>query len=285
MSTFCLRESSHFARLAYVQRSPCIPRYAHIHMLTPEQKPGEGTGAVTTADLRAHHLVPWRLRTLDQDKLTAEDYVDLSDSCALAVYYKCVSLPMALSKKLPGIISYAVREGGKEYTSFPVNTRGFFYYLPHPRSPLGGSIRFKVTQTTDPARFREGQDLLDEHGTTWTFPLLAALHLDRYAVLRERMLKSGIVTPELLAQHAELLDTAHRWFLGAHVQYVNEAREPFYVDLADWKQKVFVPGDRGLFSLALKTLFVAPHAESDVRKPDNARWPYTGTYDTSAGIA
>ncbi|OJT06627.1 hypothetical protein TRAPUB_2517 [Trametes pubescens] len=231
------------------------------------------SGDVTTGDIDPSPLVPWTLRTLFRHKLTAEDYVDLSDAHAIAVH---PNGPAASVSQKPPVISYGWRVTGERYTPFPVNTRGFFYYHPHPRSPFGGSIRFRVAQTADPTRFPEGQDLLNEYGTTWEFPLLAALHLDRYSVLRDAISRCAIVTPKLLAKHPMLVKSARGWYLDAHTQCVNEAREPFYVDLADWKQKIIVPGDYDLSLLRLKYLFLRPRTELDAHLSDGARWPFTG---------
>ncbi|KAG6853273.1 hypothetical protein C0991_005544 [Blastosporella zonata] len=53
--------------------------------------------------------------------------------------------------------------------AFPSNTRGFMYYYRDPAlPPTSGEIRFRLTSGSDPATFRDGSDLQNPTGATWS---------------------------------------------------------------------------------------------------------------------
>ncbi|CDO73300.1 hypothetical protein BN946_scf185008.g62 [Trametes cinnabarina] len=206
------------------------------------------------AEEDAFNTVKLPLRTLSPRLLSPEDYVDLSDSRALPLDSAAATPD---NPQWPPYIHYGNRGRVRrrpQLTSFPVNTRGFFYYQPHYRIPFGGSIRFRVCQAPDPKYFHLGQDLLTEYGTTWQIPLVAIGSLPRFSLLRSVLQKDGLIPPNFWTEHERLLRDAYTLRLGPNSQVIYECGEPFYVDLSTAMKTVYVATPRLFFPLTSRRM-------------------------------
>ncbi|KAI0671857.1 hypothetical protein C8Q78DRAFT_1031171 [Trametes maxima] len=196
-------------------------------------------------------IAEWSVRTLTPQALRRNDFIDLSD-CHVRLSGPTVANG---DPRLPPMISYDLRGDTGEYAPFPVNTRGFFYYHPHPAVSIGGSIRFRVVQEPDPSLFDEGVDLQTSFGTPWQMPLLALAHLRRYNVLREAVQREGLVATETLLQYVGLVGSAKEAQINPQSQLVYMGGEPFYIDLTKPYNKVYLVGDNDLITLKARDLF------------------------------
>ncbi|OSC96874.1 hypothetical protein PYCCODRAFT_1214484 [Trametes coccinea BRFM310] len=248
------------------------------------------------------------LRTLDPKKLRSEDYLDLSDLRARIVDPTTNPVssvnrdPSALDGPPPGIrtpeepgnvkedlgpqpiLNYGRRRTFTsessitlQFTAFPTNARGFLYYREHPRVLGAGSIRFRVTQSSDPRSFDGGVDLLTEDGLPWRFPLAAVIASERYRAVREVLARDSFLDKQLEAHVASLLREL-RWMfdlgIGPYSQLVYELFEPFCVDLSDPAQMIYIVGDETIFPLCTREILVrTPFKSSDMNKL-RPHWPY-----------
>lgn len=205
------------------------------------------------------------LRTLRPDNLVASDSVDLSD--ARGVAYDPAHFDAHPDASTSGYVPY-LTYGRRQirnailktrvltYTPFPVNTRGFFYYRAHPSVPEGGSLRFRVVPSRDPAHFATGADLETEFGTPWQIPLVAIATQPRLALVRALLEREGLVTQAGWTRAVALEESLAPNRVGAMSQIVFQAGEPFYVDLADPEQTVYVAGDGVLQRVTPRNMFI-----------------------------
>ncbi|KAI0648990.1 hypothetical protein C8Q79DRAFT_485879 [Trametes meyenii] len=215
-----------------------------------KRRPGSQQG-VPKARFEDHpHITEWSVRTLSPQALRPADFLDLSDR-----HVRLAGPTMTNDNpRLPPIISYDLR-GANDYSPFPVNARGFFYYQPHPVVAIGGSIRFRVVQKPDPSLFSSGVDLLTPFGTPWQMPSLALAHLRRYSFLREAVQREGLVAPQTFLQHVGLVESAKEAQIIPQSQLVYMMGEPFYIDLTVPYNKVYLVGDDDLIALSVRDLF------------------------------
>ncbi|KAF8198378.1 hypothetical protein K438DRAFT_1759744 [Mycena galopus ATCC 62051] len=125
------------------------------------------------------------LTTLSPRYLTAADYTILSNRPHPAIAF------------IPRTQSFPIRffKTDTAYQPFPPGTRGFlYYYVPRHLPPMAGGLRFRITPRGHPASFEDGHDLLHE-GLPWEISLVnIASAVGRKTVLRDQLLKEGLVT-------------------------------------------------------------------------------------------
>ncbi|TFY59037.1 hypothetical protein EVG20_g7936 [Dentipellis fragilis] len=140
---------------------------------------------------------PW-FSTLDPTRLSPDDYCDLSGKENVR------PLPEYKQNKSAETTSFYLMRYFRRLP-FPPGTHGFFYFHPTstPRASDGpndrpasypGELRFRLTQTNDPASFAEGQDLRHADGLPWS------IQFERIAVsgeLRAMLLRDNLVSKEL----------------------------------------------------------------------------------------
>ncbi|EIW57662.1 uncharacterized protein TRAVEDRAFT_48693 [Trametes versicolor FP-101664 SS1] len=219
------------------------------------------------------------LRTLRPDNLVASDSVDLSD--ARGVAYDPAHFDAHPDANTSGYVPYltygrrqtrnaVLKTRVLTYTPFPVNTRGFFYYRAHPSVPEGGSLRFRVVPSRDPADFATGADLETEFGTPWQIALVAIATQPRLALVRAVLEREELVSPAGWTRAAALEESLGQNRVGAMSQIVFQAGEPFYVDLADPEQTVYVAGDGVLQRVTPRHMFITRFQKAEYI------WKYTG---------
>ncbi|KZT24300.1 hypothetical protein NEOLEDRAFT_1179298 [Neolentinus lepideus HHB14362 ss-1] len=130
------------------------------------------------------------LRTLDSQELSSEDFVVLSGRASVTLKPR--------SQLLYSSAHY-----------FPDDTQGFFYWHTEPGAPaLAGQVRFRVTNSKDPASFQGGQDLRLLGGDPWRVSLFSVASCTRYKVLRSVLLSDGLVTSDLLDSALRVISSA-----------------------------------------------------------------------------
>ena len=85
---------------------------------------------------------------------------------------------------------------------FPPNTRGFLYYHTPPKAPpLVGEIRFRLANNL--AKFNDGEDLLNPNKAPWSIPLYALANRPSRSILRDKLLRDGLISQTTLDQWAK----------------------------------------------------------------------------------
>ncbi|CDO77948.1 hypothetical protein BN946_scf184720.g2 [Trametes cinnabarina] len=115
-----------------------------------------------------------------------------------------------------------------------------------------------MTQSDDPRSFRQGVDLLNEHGLPWQIPLAGIADSAHHQILLKILARDALVSPEVMTKAASLSKDfirKNRRSLGPNAQVVHELFEPFYVNLAKPDGAVFVVGDETIFSALTRELF------------------------------
>ncbi|KAI0775088.1 hypothetical protein BD413DRAFT_293241 [Trametes elegans] len=239
------------------------------------------------------------VRTLDIDKVTRADYLDLSDIVVAPVKSGSTAssghlLFVSYSRRpVPACATEAQdapqRPTGRRppfskwaYLPFPANTHGCFYFYRNPTVPAASGVRFRVTPKDEhdahgPAGtdwFARGQDLQTEHGTTWEIPLLVlAQNEAMHTAFVGALLRDGLVKREDLRRVKALINSLPengKQKLPQAAQVVGEPGVPFFVDLARPADSIYVVGNQKLFSLSNRYMF-------DVDQEDDAHaWPYEG---------
>ncbi|KAJ7082630.1 hypothetical protein B0H15DRAFT_952346 [Mycena belliarum] len=148
-----------------------------------------------------------QISTLDPHLLTAADYTDLSgkrwhnpELLALRGAFLQSVGPVRLKAK-PRVPTICYARVGPRVLAFPHTTQGFMYYHPGPRAtPLGGSIRFRITPDRTPHSFRDGSDLLLPCGLPWRILLPQILCRQGYARFGPQLVQDGLVTDDQVSQ-------------------------------------------------------------------------------------
>ncbi|TFK46204.1 hypothetical protein OE88DRAFT_1739660 [Heliocybe sulcata] len=145
--------------------------------------------ATTAAGLRRNSAI--LLRTLNQTRLDATDFVDLSGRMN-----KSLRFPVAPEQ--PGL-QMRYFGSGSNSVPFPPDSQGFLYWHLDPDAPpILGQVRFRTTASSDPATFPNGQDLQLPDGGTWNISLFDIARRSRYSGLRVYLLSERLVTAKVL---------------------------------------------------------------------------------------
>ncbi|TFK45342.1 hypothetical protein OE88DRAFT_1669364 [Heliocybe sulcata] len=145
----------------------------------------------TTAAARRRGGPALLLRTLNQNQLDSEDFLDLTGQISRSVRF-----PVAPEE--PGLDIRYFRSGGR-HIPFPSDSQGFFYWHLDPDTlPAPGQVRFRTTTSSDPATFPCGRDLQLPNGPTWNIPLFRIARGSKYSRLRAHLLAETLVTAEML---------------------------------------------------------------------------------------
>ena len=126
-----------------------------------------------------------RIGTLDPECLRGSDFLDLSNRKVKRIYAELKN-----GQVITGLdIRYFTKT---EIYRFPEMTAGFLYCHRDPRlPPRTGEIRFRVTNSADPASFQSGFDLLRHDGELpWSIPLVLSK-----SPLRELAIQDGLLDP------------------------------------------------------------------------------------------
>ncbi|KAJ7078743.1 hypothetical protein B0H15DRAFT_859995 [Mycena belliarum] len=167
------------------------------------------------------------LSTLDPSRLSFEDHLDLSgrtvhranfaaerasSNAALEESSRLVPGTKTRVRKPEAIITYVQYYGNaRVHLPFPSSTQGFLYYHPgSPTSPLGGSLRFRITPDPSPKSFHLGSDLLFPSGSPWRILLPQIACRIMFAKLGPQLVRDRLVTDDLLSRCRDLFQNRGR---------------------------------------------------------------------------
>ncbi|OSC96870.1 hypothetical protein PYCCODRAFT_1214235 [Trametes coccinea BRFM310] len=124
---------------------------------------------------------------LHPDRLTPYDFVDLSGR-----FFHVDKPAPPTSPPRRSMLHYARDDQGKRLP-FPQDTRGFLYYFRRENNvPVGGELRFRLTDGPSPESFAAGKDLPTPDGFPWRAHALFILrYCDRLA---EHLVEEGHIT-------------------------------------------------------------------------------------------
>ncbi|TFK48104.1 hypothetical protein OE88DRAFT_1665206 [Heliocybe sulcata] len=162
---------------------------------------------------------------------------------------------------------------------FPEGTQGFFYWYIDTGAPLlAGQVRFRVTDSEDPASFSAGKDLCLPTGELWTLPLIAIASGERYTLFRGILLSERLVTKDVMDKAAGAtgnLSTRNDIRPNVHSHFIWQFRQPFRIKLHARHTRVWVTGASKVVLLVFHSLF-----RSRGSKPP----PYEGAYCRTARL-
>lgn len=115
------------------------------------------------------------------------------------------------------------------------NTSGFFYFHREPNAPLlAAEIRFRLTDSSDPASFASGSDLLS-NGLPWLLPIFSLLKHD-LVPLADILVRDGLLSDEFIRQGKDVkTGKSGNPFKMQKAQFrsppIYSFGQPFFVDL------------------------------------------------------
>ncbi|TFK52153.1 hypothetical protein OE88DRAFT_1657236 [Heliocybe sulcata] len=131
------------------------------------------------------------VRTLNQTRLAAEDYVDIAGRIS-----KSVHLPAAPEEAVLEMKYFSL---GQTRIPFPPDSQGFLYWHLEPDAPpISGQVRLRTRTSSDPATFSSGRDLQLPDGRAWHIPLFEIARCSHYSGLRAHLLSERLVTTKVL---------------------------------------------------------------------------------------
>ncbi|TFK52135.1 hypothetical protein OE88DRAFT_1657199 [Heliocybe sulcata] len=131
------------------------------------------------------------LLTLHRTLLHEDDFMTLSGA-----FYR--RLHFLLAPEMPPLTLYYIHQGRDGAPlPFPSNAQGFLYW--HAAAPaLASQVRFRVTNSSDPATFSDGQDLQLPDCRPWNISVFDIASNSRYSGLRAHVLSEELVTRNIL---------------------------------------------------------------------------------------
>lgn len=137
------------------------------------------------------------LSTLIPEKLLPTDFVDASSKFEQSVRFGDV-MPH------DGFFRVHFRSSQRQRLQFPAHARGFFYlYKPSNMPVIASSIRFRCTQSSDPASFDQGEDLRGLYDLPWHISMVSIL--SHYSHLQKYVLRAGIMTELQIAKYRQII--------------------------------------------------------------------------------
>lgn len=239
----------------------CVSTWTSFHDLyhfppdsLNEQSRGQDT-SLTTQKNHAKRIIS----TLRADSLSHTDFIDASGLTRFSVASKYTlsgdrayastlcylrGTRMSKSRGIEAGKSGHVSSGAGIRERFPEGTRGFLYYFNPDFAPSWmGQLRFRVTDSSDPASFASGHDLLDPHGALpLAWPLRTVMSSSLYQNLFRMLLHEKLVTRDTVAQVAGLWPNLH-WKGGTRTIYAY--KQPFYLDFQSPRFQLEIVGMEG----------------------------------------
>ena len=218
---------------------------------------------------KSRHSPFLKIVTLDPNKLVEKKQPCLHIGGRRS-FYPCTSLPDQ-SRRVNEGLYYDSGGVGSHHHLYPPDTKGFLYYSMSPGRPrIAGELRFRVTQSDDPASFESGSDLLRINGLPWSRPLYALSKV--FLLLYEKLKEEGFV-PDDLDRFLLNLPLVSLRYSRSQVLYT--LNDTFIVDFSHCKTKLIVITEQGVERLELDETF------SDTRVCGQ---PYTGAYTKSPNL-
>ncbi|KZT21908.1 hypothetical protein NEOLEDRAFT_1072704 [Neolentinus lepideus HHB14362 ss-1] len=179
-----------------------------------------------------------QVRTLDPRRLSTEDFLALGGHKG-----KSIVFPTALEEPRR-LVALTYLFLNKERVEFPSDAQGFLYWHRERDAPaLASQVRFRITDSSDPATFRDGRDLHLLNGRVWHMNLFEIARNSIRAGIRTQLLVEKLVT-------RELLDVA----LAVSVRESGKIQRPSADSLLVWKFGQTFQADLGSRSLAIWVL-------------------------------
>jgi hypothetical protein len=178
------------------------------------------TSTEPTGKKTSHIPSSFRLRTLRPERLSVvgQEVVDLSGKLSPVV-------PFINGRKLKYMYETTPR------LSFPINTRGFFYYhMPTDGPELYAGVRFRICDS--PEAFEHGRDLLDPRGDVWG-PKILELIKNREKEGFLALLRAENLIDEALIHDINKLDLTQNVRRSQYSLFA-----PFYLNLALAKRQL-----------------------------------------------
>ncbi|TFK45335.1 hypothetical protein OE88DRAFT_1222195 [Heliocybe sulcata] len=205
--------------------------------------------AISTAKVTRHSAL--RLCTLNQARLDADDFVDLTGQ-----RIKDVRFPLA--SEAPRLQIYYFRSASRNYIPFPRDSQGFFYWhLDRDAPPVSGQVRFRTTTSSDPATFPSGRDLQLPNSRTWHISLFDIARRSQYSGLRAYLLSEKLITKNVLntALNISVRQGAGIVHPATGSILIWKFGQRFLVDLPSFYVSVWIVGSSAGERLLLPSLF------------------------------
>ncbi|KAF7977238.1 hypothetical protein HWV62_4343 [Athelia sp. TMB] len=150
---------------------------------------------------------------------------------------------------------------------FPQSTRGFFYFhAPSDQPEITWQVRFRVTETSSPASFKSGSDLLYPNLTPWCIRLST---IDSQNPLRELLLRDGLIA-EAVTAIATNVDTKNGM---RALPMIHSLGQTFNVDFQRTTLDAIFCANSHHFKYRMHTPFATPKSTSETLR----RNPYAGS--------
>ncbi|KAG6888525.1 hypothetical protein C0995_007637 [Termitomyces sp. Mi166 len=164
-----------------------------------------------SASTRSQIVPPSIIRTFDPERLQSSDFLDISGKGSKIIFSEFNN-----GHRTSGVIHYPSKSKGAGQR-FPERTQGFLYCYRDPRLPsITSELRFRVTETSDPASFKNGLDLLGLDGVLpWSIPLFHLKSPFKELAIQEGFLDFKIPSPT-------------HWGSGTYLTFLEQ---PFVVNL------------------------------------------------------
>lgn len=173
---------------------------------------------------RNHSLFTNTINNVKPELLSSLDFINLSDRQSFSGHY-------FRSDGEPSMFKIRFYRKGTTQIRFPPNTAGFLYYVAPPSSqPLGGQLRFRVTNDPKPESFYNGHDLLHPtYRLPWKIPVIAALRATSvtggYAGLADLLQATGYVNQAMIEACLQ-----PRYNIQQNADVLLKLGDPFYMD-------------------------------------------------------
>ncbi|KAJ7620828.1 hypothetical protein DFH06DRAFT_1233234 [Mycena polygramma] len=190
--------------------------------------------------------------TLNATLIKEDDFLDLSNRQEINLAFPTTKLRAAVTDRTRSQLLYTLGDG-RTRIPFPENCKGFMYYhTPLRAAPLEGSLRFRLTEHSDPASFKDGADLRLPSGAPWQviLPQMTSLAFSR---IHDQLLNEGLITQALLDRCRAVFGVNHRRAAASTTLF--RLDQEFPVDFAS-SIHLSVVGDDALHKCKFPAVFV-----------------------------
>jgi len=217
------------------------------------------------------------IQTLDPSKLRPSDFVDMSGNRHTTTVYTPDSNFI--------VPAYYPATKESKYRPFPRHTCGFFYYhSPSNLPPTAGELRFRITHTSDPTSFADGQDLQRRSSTPWGISLIRIASLDSLMGLRELLVSEQLVAQTLMEKCYSMISSGDsKSLMGSATSgrgtYLHSLDQSFIIWFGEPHTRLFAVGKGKILNIPMDRWdhFVdsrIPESEGRARRPYQGRRLY-----------
>ncbi|GLB43324.1 hypothetical protein LshimejAT787_1302250 [Lyophyllum shimeji] len=226
---------------------PPAPTSPTAHVLRRFHQPSTAS-SLSPSSKSPRKLVSRTIQTLQPDRLTASDFIDLSDLTRRIIHVtsRCGTYSGVRVEYYNG---HFTRHKTQAHLPFPSNARGFLYYHNDPTLPhTTGCIRFRLTSASDPALFTSGDDLLGRNGLPWSISLFQLATQSKYAAFKSKVVEEGLIAASAMREATEGWGgNPSRCKFWITTQSLHYLEQPFGVNVAGHTRSlaVFTPSRTG----------------------------------------